>query len=120
MVVMLVIGFVMVALSIWFTYKELQPFLQAVREETRVTSGAISSITLTFRLIRHLPKLIPSVFDLLCVVFLSTYLGFGGGLMGGVTGLFASNCISFIIFYHTHLKKRPRRGGVSCTYSTST
>jgi hypothetical protein len=119
MVVMLVIGFVMVALSIWFTYSELQPFLRAVRYETDHTNGVSGTVTLTFRLLKHLPKLVPSVFDLLCVVFLSTYLGFGGGLMGGVTGLFASNCISFIIYYHTHIKRRNSdRGGDPCYSST--
>jgi len=118
MVVMLVIGFTMVALSIWFTYMELQPFLRAIRYETDNTRGVSGTVTLTFRLLKHLPKLIPSVFDLLCVVFLSTYLGFGGGLLGGVTGLFASNCISFIIFYHTHIKHRNRDKGGGVCYSS--
>lgn len=113
MIVLMLIGFAMVGLSIWFTYMELQPFLSAVKSETDNTRGIGGTLTLTFRLLKHLPKLIPPVFDLLCVVFLSTYLGFGGGLMGGVTGLFASNVISFIIFYHTHLKHK--KDGEICT-----
>lgn len=106
MTILLCIGFLMVGVSVLFCYLELLPFLDAIKSEVSRASNPLRVIMLPAKIVIHLPKLIPSVIDLVVTVFLSGSLGFGGGLLGGITGLFASNIISIIIYYHTHFRRK--------------
>lgn len=111
MTALLIIGFIMVLVGILFTYLELLPFIDALQAESRLCSTVVLKVTLPWRLLRHVPKLIPSIIDLGCLTFLSTFLGIGGGIIGGVTGVFASNVISIVIYWHTHLRRAPAARG---------
>lgn len=102
----MIIGLVMIGINITFSYIELKPFLAAVREERDNTRGSWQSITLVYRLIRHLPKLIPTIIDLTSMVIMTSIFNLGSGFAGGVAGLFASNLLSFFIYYHTHIKRK--------------
>lgn len=102
--ILLLIGFSQVALSVWFTYKEVMRFYSFIKMEVEDTHKW--KITLPFRCIKHLPKALPILADIFLAVFLSSFMGFGAGVVGGVTGMFASNCMSAIIYYHTHIKHK--------------
>lgn len=104
MVGLLIIGFVMCGIAVWFSYAEYMHWYNAVKEEMN-RGGLFAAI----RCIRHTGKLIPMAFDIGLAIFASTFLGMGSGIVGGVTGLFMSNCISGIIYYHTHIKNRNER-----------
>lgn len=104
---LILIGLLMIGINITFSYVELLPFIHAVQFETQRTKGPISCITLLFRLIRHLPKIIPTIIDLGAMVIMTHIFNLGAGYAGGIAGLFASNLISVFIFFKTH-KKKPR------------
>ena len=101
MVALLLIGFVMVGFAVWLTYQEYMNFYYSVQEE--IAKGGMFMI---FRCFKHIPKLFPCVMDIFFTIFLGTYLGFGAGVVGGVTGVFASNVLSCIVYYHSHIKKK--------------
>lgn len=105
MVGLLLIGFLMVLTAMLFTYVELLPFLRAWDYEKSRLAGARKAL-LPLIMLKRLPMLFPAVVDLILMVFMSTYLGFGAGVVGGVTGIFGSNVLSAIIYYHTHVKTK--------------
>ena len=94
-------------MSVWFTYKEVMRFYSFIKQEVDDTTKW--KITLPFRCIRHLPKALPILADVLLAVFLSSFMGFGAGVLGEITGMFASNCMSGLIFYHTHFKSKEHK-----------
>jgi len=100
MVFILLIGFAMAALAVWFWYRELVPFLSATRNKPWYVYP--------FAIIFNLPKLAPFLIDVAITLFCVGNLGFGAGVLGGVTGLFISNVISCFILYHSHKAKTVR------------
>ena len=106
MIILLFAGLIMVGISIMFCYLELLPFLDTIKSDLSKASTFSGAFIFPVKVILHIPKLIPSAIDLFVTVFLSGSLGFGGGLIGGITGLFASNLISIVIYFHTHIRRR--------------
>jgi len=96
MAVILIVGFAMALLSVWFWYLELRRFLDAVEGRTWWL--------LPFYTVANIGKLLPFIIDAAITLFCVANLGFGGGVLGGITGLFISNVISCFILYHTHGK----------------
>jgi hypothetical protein len=103
---MLIIGLIMVGFNIFMSCVELQPFLRAYEDEKNNTSDFGSKVTFPFRVMGHLPKLIPSFVDLVAMLVLTKLFAMGGGYASGVTGLFASNLLSLIIYFYTHRRKQ--------------
>lgn len=99
---LLLVGFAMVLISVWFSYKEFMEWWEACNSEKR---GFLFPFKCLFK---HTGKLVPLASDIVLAVFLSSFMGFGGGVIGGITGLFFSNCISGVIFYHTHIKNHKK------------
>lgn len=97
----LIIGLLMVAFNILMSYVELTPFLKSIEYEKSVGSN----LTLPFRCIGHLPKLIPSIVDILSMVLMTSLFDLGSGYAGGITGLFASNVVSIIIYFYVRRNK---------------
>jgi len=82
--IMLLIGFSQIVLAVMFWKAELTHFTNVAKTP--------------FGGIRHCGALFPLTFDLFVTFTAIKYLGFGGGWMGGVSGLFLSNVISFFIW----------------------
>ena len=99
MLVLLLIGFAMAAISVTFWYLELVPFLNMTKDKPWYVYP--------FAVVFGLPKLAPFLIDIGITLFCVANLGFGAGVTGGVTGLFISNVISGFILYHTR-KTRTR------------
>jgi hypothetical protein len=106
MIILMVSAFVMVATALLFSYLELLPFINAVERDFRQVLTVWNMVTFAFKVIGHTPKLIPCAIDIVVTVFLSGVLGFGTGLIGAITGLFAANVVSLLVYYHTHIKRR--------------
>lgn len=92
----LLIGLLMVLFNILMSYVELKPFLAALEYEKSVGS----KLTLPFRCMYHLPKIIPSLIDIGAMVVMTKLFDLGSGYAGGITGLFASNVLSVIIYFY--------------------
>jgi hypothetical protein len=108
LVALLIVAFVMIATSMLLTYAEFVPFLEAVENDYKSIDGIGDTFAFSFKVIGHLPKLIPCAIDIFVMIFVAGVIGLGGGLIGAVTGLFGSNVLSLIIYYHTHIKhKKP-------------
>jgi hypothetical protein len=97
----LIIGLLMVLFNILMSYVELKQFLAAVEYEKRTGS----SLTLPFRILYHFPKLIPSAIDILAMILMTKLFDLGSGYAGGITGLFASNVLSVIIYFYVRRNK---------------
>lgn len=93
MVPLLLVGFAMIAVSVWFWYMELRPFLNHIQKKRKWWIAP-------FAYIGALPKLFPFVLDLGITFFCVANLGFGGGVIGGISGLFLSNVVSCFILHH--------------------
>jgi hypothetical protein len=106
MLAIIIVGLVMIGINITFSYLELIPFIEAVKYEKDRTRGTISCFTLVFRLIRHLPKCIPTIIDMGSMVIMTHLFSLGTGYAGGIAGLFASNLISVFIYLRTHKRKK--------------
>jgi len=52
-----------------------------------------------FCAIVNIGRLLPFIIDVAITLFCVANLGFGGGVIGGITGLFISNVISCFILY---------------------
>ncbi len=102
MTIILLIGFLMAALSVWFWYLELKPFLDAITNR--------KWWVLPFAMIFNLPKLSSFLIDIGITLFCVANLGFGGGVIGGVTGLFISNVISCFIIYYKRQTRQAMEG----------
>lgn len=100
MLIFLLIGFIMAALAVLFWYMELVPFLSATRNKPWYVYP--------FAIIFNLPKLAPFLIDVAITLFCVGNLGFGAGVLGGVTGLFISNVISCFILYRGYKARRVR------------
>ena len=121
MIALLIIGFAMTAVSVWFWYQELKPFLDATKGAWAVNTnwlkwtciipilgpilfGAVTTVITTLKatavILMNLGKILPFVFDLGITFFCVANLGFGGGVIGGISGLFLSNVVSCFILYH--------------------
>jgi hypothetical protein len=109
MVAIITIGCVMIGINILFSWLELQPFLKAIGQEAQRSQGVIDKLSLTFRLIGHLPKLWPTICDLGGMIILTHIFNLGAGFAGGIAGLFASNLLSILIYYQTHWKNKLKR-----------
>lgn len=92
----LLIGLAMVLFNIIMSYVELKPFLAALEYEKTVGSR----LTLPFRCIGHFPKLIPSLVDIGAMILMTKLFNLGNGYAGGISGLFASNVLSIIIYLY--------------------
>jgi hypothetical protein len=101
----ILIGFLMVGISLTFSYLELLPFIDAVQYECANTRGIFSSLGLIFRLIGHTPKLLPTIIDLGAMLLFLKIFSLGTGFAGGLAGLFASNLLSVFIYSKTHKNK---------------
>lgn len=113
----ILIGLIMIGINITFSYIELQPFIRAVQYEVSITKGTWKLITLTFRLLKHLPKCIPTIIDMGAMIIMTHIFNLGAGYAGGIAGLFASNLISIFIFFKTHKQPSAER---SEAYITTT
>jgi len=103
---MLIVGLLMVLFNILMSYIELKPFLSALEYEKRTGNA----FTLPFRCIGHLPKIIPSIIDIGAMIIMTSLFDLGSGYAGGITGLFASNVLSIIIYFYV----RRQRGEPVC------
>ena len=90
MLILLIIAMVMIGLHIWIMYLELKPYLDAIENK--------KGMMLPIAMVVNLPKLIPIVIDITAVVVMGYLFSLGAGLIGGVTSLFASIIVSFIIY----------------------
>jgi hypothetical protein len=104
MTYVLIIGLLMVLFNILMSYVELKPFLAALEYEKSVGS----KFTLIFRCIGHLPKIIPSLIDIGAMILMTKLFDLGNGYAGGVTGLFASNVLSIIIYFYVRRNNHPQ------------
>jgi len=95
---LLLVGFGMALMSVWFWYLEVKGFLDSVEGYQWWATPFIA--------IGNIWRLIPFVLDIAITLFCVANLGFGGGVLGGITGLFISNCISIIIVLRTKGKKK--------------
>ena len=121
MVALLIIGFLMIGVSVWFWYQELKPFLDVTKDAWKVNMAwlkwicvipilgpilygiattVVTTLKATAVILMNLGKLLPFVIDLGITFFCVANLGFGGGVIGGISGLFLSNVISCFILYH--------------------
>jgi hypothetical protein len=112
------LALIMVGVNITFSYLELKPFLAANREICDNIGYKISRVPTPF--IRglvfiaiYIPcilckthLLLPSLIDIFGMIAMTSLFSFGAGLGGGIAALFASNLLSFIIYWHTHIKVR--------------
>lgn len=96
--IFILLGFSMVALAIYFWAKEWTYFWDEVRWEAGHLYNIQNIVVFPLNALRHL---LPFAIDVFVTLFLAANLGFGGGVLGGVTGLFASNCISIVILKKT-------------------
>jgi hypothetical protein len=96
----LLVGLVMVAFNIFMSYIELKPFLRACEDEKANANSLSSRMVFPFKIIGHLPKLIPSITDILAMIAFTQLFDLGSGYAGGITGLFASNILSIIIYFY--------------------
>jgi ABC-type uncharacterized transport system permease subunit len=103
--IVLVIGLIMVGFNIFMSYVELKPFLSSIEEEKRNTHSFSSQMSFPFRIMWHLPKLIPSIMDILAMILFTNLFNLGSGYAGGITGLFASNVLSVIIYVYVRRNK---------------
>ena len=94
MISLLLIGFAMLGLSVGLSIAEFNHYWDAVNTHKIKAFGAIVEIK----------KLMPFAIDIVVTVFLSTFLGFGTGITGAITGIFAANVISCYIWYRGHIK----------------
>jgi hypothetical protein len=94
MVGLLLIGFIMLGIAVAFSIAELNHYIKAVNTHKYTVAG----------LFLEWKKLVPFLVDFCVTVFLASFLGFGSGVVGGITGVFASNCISGYIWYTGHIK----------------
>ena len=101
MAVILIVGFAMALLSVWFWYLELRRFLDAVEGRPWWL--------LPFHAIFNIGKLLPFIIDVAITLFCVANLGFGGGVLGGISGLFLSNIISCFILYQHSKAERGRK-----------
>jgi len=93
MSVLLLIGFSQILLAVIFWFVELKPFIRMIRGKKW---WAVPILTII-----GIPKLIPFAIDILITLFCIANLGFGGGVLGGISGLFLSNVISCFIIANT-------------------
>jgi hypothetical protein len=111
---LLIIGFSQIVLAVLFWYLELKPYIHATKDVFCIKNESlIDLILLPFKILYgmgkslwHLPKMIPFVLDVLITLFCIANLGFGAGVLGGISGLFLSNCISILIWWKMKKKKR--------------
>jgi hypothetical protein len=104
---MIIISMILVSTNLFMAWHEFQPFLDAIQIEMEMTRNAMEKLTLVFRLIRHLPKLIPTAADLAAMSLFGGIFGFNTGLIGAMGGLMASNILSLCIWnYRRELIKR--------------
>jgi hypothetical protein len=96
----------MVGFNIVMSYIELKPFLAACEYEKAVTNSFGSRMSFPFRILGHTPKLIPSIVDIGGMILMTNLFNLGSGYAGGITGLFASNLLSVIIYFYVR-----RHGG---------
>ena len=117
-----------VGLSVFFWYEELRPFLHATKNAWKIDMRWLEFILfipilgpLTFSIIGlvltavkatsyvliNVGKLMPFAIDMFITLFAVANLGLGGGVAGGMVGLFLSNCVSVIIWHKT---KDQRKG----------
>lgn len=101
--ILLFVAMGMIGLNILFSYLELIPFLKAMQKDC---SGCLWLMKAPFYTVVHLGKLMPTIIDIGGMIILTSIFSMGSGLIGGVAGLFASNLLSTIIFYHTHIKTK--------------
>lgn len=109
---LLLVALVMIAIAVYFMYIE---FLNLVRglsavkpkmSESRFT--LINSIQNSLYKIEYVMDLVVAFFihgrgfiiDILSTVLITGLFGIGGGITAACTGLFASNIISFLIWWH--------------------
>jgi len=109
MVSLVILGCFMVGINIMFSYLELLPYIDAAKKDihdvTTSTNPFIQVfryIMLPFKLLSHIGLLLPTLIDLGAMYFLSTMFSLGNSMAGGLTGLFASNFVSVIVFCNTH------------------
>ena len=91
--ILLLIGFSQIVLAVWFWYMELSWFLTKCHNK--------AWYIMPFIAIFNIGKLLPFIIDMAITLFCTANLGFGGGVLGGISGLFLSNVIScFILYQH--------------------
>lgn len=112
MIAILILGFVMIIWSVRNWFLEIKPWLEEVQGIPSYTLG--DKITYFFKFLGAIPKGMPFVIDIAITLFAVANLGFGGGVTGGITGLFLSNIISLVILMKTfHLSLG---GAISYTF----
>jgi len=107
------------ALTIYFWYKELKPFLEAIEHNERMRREAskgkglrlvMNAFTYSGRTINVIPKLIPLSIDLGITLWLAGALSLGG-FYGTVIGLTMSNVVSIIILWRARKAGTERKRG---------
>lgn len=96
----ILVAFLMVIWSIRNWYLESLPFIDGIKNIPSRTTG--EKFAYCFRFIGTLPAAIPIILDVTITLFAVANLGFGGGLMGGITGLFLSNLLSIVIMMKSY------------------
>ena len=109
MVWIIVIGCFLVGLNIMFSYLELLPYIDAAKGDVNKVVNTRNAfyqffgyIILPFKLLSHIHLLLPTLIDLGSMWVLTHTFSLGAGLAGGLTGLFASNLVSVLVFCKTH------------------
>ncbi|MCX7798120.1 MAG: hypothetical protein N2249_05825 [Melioribacter sp.] len=102
MAALLLLGISMVILTVFFWYKELQPFLEnryvyKRRGNPLDIFGILYSAGNNFVRFFYYGRYF--ILDLLATGFLVSMLGFGDAVTGGILGLTMSNALSILILY---------------------
>jgi len=106
MLTLIIIFLSLLLLNLLLAWGELIPFIHAVEEVSAKRTTISEKISLPFRMIGTIPKMIPCILDCAAIMGVAALFRFGNSIIASIGGLFASNVISLIIFQtsHKHLR----------------